>query len=426
MGRTVILMVILATIIFATITLVMQKRGLEAPDILAGGVDSLQAKYLSNYAISYTIKAIKDSLGTNGIRPSNVPLNSNLVLNTTTHGLNSSSLQLGGYIDSLTVRAVGNKDTLRIYSKARYGRAVNRSMAIIALVDSIPASEKGYWKVDVDGQNSIATGKAATLHNINVQTTVGKKGGSLQLQDNGDSYASLATGAEEDVANDFTVSSWVRVNWPSEWLWNSGTLLAEYSNDVALWSIRYVADDKGFINWPFFWQQIPKESRQYYVLYTFWVKTGSGLTYDRVELKVDNQPYTYFYDPDGNVNPNAWHHIAGRYKRVDSSHAEITIMVDGVIQKKIINAVRVTPPTSPVPTVCFGGAPSITNTMEDFFGNILGALLGFVIDQLRACDVNMDEIKVFNTALDDSFATKYLYNGITSKTFKVIDWQERM
>ena len=151
MGKLLIILVVLFTVIFVAITLTIQDKTIKGTETISANLDELRAKDLGAYALNYAIRQFKENI----VTKSQVPLvDIGDTTSTYTLPLNNFIVLSGeGSINSVDYSFVdldstNQKDNLRIVTVVTFGDSdPHISETILALEGGIPG-EQAYWPFD--------------------------------------------------------------------------------------------------------------------------------------------------------------------------------------------------------------------------------------------------------------------------------------
>ncbi len=379
MGKTVLILIVVVTAIFATITLTIQKRTGDIPETLQEDIDEIHAKDLGGYALNYGIRQFNQ--GAVNPNPSYTQL---------FDGQDYPNFNvMNGSINSISYDFIdqdSQDDSLKIEAVVVYGSVVDTSVAIISNVLDSFDSEIGDWSMN-DGNgvhisDGNENGNDGTLINAapGQAWTSGRFGSAAINLDGWNDRIDLSGDVTSQYNEIMTVACWAKLD-PSFLDW--GTLVAEQTTSSGypvVWTLR----TRLFDIWIF-----------QYVKYAFDVMTSGGI--EEVSISKSNWQMDVY----------EWHFIVGVYDGTYSStHAEITIHIydEGYSESKIIPKWTSRDSTN---VVSIGGR----ETNLSFFG------------PFTCIDGTIDEVKIFDHKLtNQELNNLYIYNG--DPTTGIIYWKE--
>lgn len=381
MGKILLIMVILVTVIFATITITMRQSTSQYVDSIVSNLDDLRAKEISNFALDYAIRQI--DLG--NVSKSSIPFISNGYYN-----LNVSNFDvLSATIDSIKYSCIDintadtQRDTILIRVHVTHG---NRSWASEAIIGAAGgggfASGKGFWDMEAGSGTAVndnsGNGYNGQLVNANTSTAwaTGKNGYGINLDGTNDRI-DIDPGFASTYDDQMTVAAWVKLDHSFlDW----GIIAAEQTQ-ASGWPVVWTLRSRLIDLW------IYKE-----VKFAFNVQTAS--TIEEVSITKNGwQMDTY-----------AWHYVVGSYDGTYSNtQAEIKIHIldEGFSNSKIIPKWSGRAGTN---DVSIGGR----QTNHWFFG--LFACLDATLDEVRILDgvYDVTELADFQNNLLPPTADKIL------------------
>jgi Concanavalin A-like lectin/glucanases superfamily len=315
MGRMLLILIVIVTAVFATLTLTMRQSTDEYLDSVNENVSDLNVKELGKYAIDYAINQIQN--GTVN-RDNNIPFRYQGYYDLKFKSFNV----LNGAIDSIRYTCLDvdlndtSHDTILIRVSVNKGNQFWASEAIIGPITASGAV--GFYGMDDGSGTNIADGSGngfdGTLKNANLSKSwvSGVNGSGINLDGTNDRI-DLDNGIAGSYGDQMTVACWAKLD-PSFLDW--GTLVAEQtaqSGYPVCWTLR----SRLFDFW--FYKSLK---------YAFDVVTSS--TIEEVYLSKNNWQMDV-YD---------WHFIVGTYDgNYSATKAEIKIQIldEGFVASKIIN-----------------------------------------------------------------------------------------
>ncbi len=385
MGKSLFIGVLVLTVIFAAITITVQRHSSKVPEMLSENLAEQRAANLAAYALSYGIKQIDEEK----VQKTQIPIIGEGYFTQNFTDFNV----LNGTIDSLRYTALdADKDAIKIIANvtAVVGADTVHHKSETTLdnvIDYHPDEQVGCWSFDegsgttaADGSDSGNDGTLGGGDSAPDWTTDTAYGdGALYFDGNNDrvDLDTLVSSTYDDV---LTITCWTKLD-PSFLDW--GVLVAEQTNEGS-WPVCWSLRARIFDIW------IYKN-----VKYAFDVVTNSGV--EEVSISKDNFQMDVY----------AWHFIVGTYDGTYSeTQAEISIQIydEGYKNTKLINKWTRRDPTN---TVSIGGR----ETTLDWFG------------PFTCIDAILDEVGLYDEILsDDVLDQLYQFNGV--KKTEIIYWQE--
>jgi len=384
MGKMLLIIVVVITAVFATITLTIQNKTSQAADTVAEQLDELRAKDIGAYALNYAIKLYGD----NEVSDSSIPY--------ITDDPGYYSYPIGNfdimdgsidYINFSFVDASSPKDSLFIEAGVSYGTSSHKSEAIIASTWGAIPSEVGDWSFDEgtgtateDGNDNDNDG---TLVNVDPGTvwTGGQFGSAIHI-DGWNDRVDLEEGVSSTYDDVMTVTTWAKLD-ASFLDW--GNLVAEQTTDGG-WNVCWAL--RAFILDLWFFQ---------YVKYAFDVVTSSTVE----EVQISKSSWQ--------MNVYDWHFIVGSYDGTYSeTEAEITIQIydEGFSASKVIDKWSRRDSTN---VVTIGGR----ETNLSWFG------------AFTCIDGTLDEVKIFDSVLTPAELAD-LYNNNATLVNEILYWNDNI
>ncbi len=389
MGKILIILVVLFTVIFVAITLTIQDKTIKGTETISENLDELRAKDLGSYALNYAIKQYQED----DVTKSQIPLvDIGDTTSTYTLPLNNFTVLSGeGTINSIDYSFVdldstNQKDHLRMVTVVTFGDSdPHVSEAILTLQGGIPG-EQGYWPFDetsglgVDDANP--NDHNGTLVNVDTTTVwdTGMVGGGVHL-DGFNDRIDLEPGVQTTYDDQMTVCCWAKVD-PSFLDW--GNLICEQTTQSG-WPIVWTLRARVFDIW--FFRTIK---------YAFDIVAESGVE----EVSIEKNGWQMdIYD---------WHFIVGTYDgSYSETHAEITIQIydEGFYESKIVDKWSRRDSTN---IVSIGGR----ETNWWFFG------------MFTCIDATLDEMRLYSTVLSQQEIDDLFTGNISIETGNIIYWKE--
>ena len=400
MGKSLFIGVLVLTVIFAAITITVQRHSSKVPEMLSENLAEQRAANLAAYALQYGIKRIKDEQ----IGKDSIPSGGGYYTDPST-----PFNVMNGTIDSLRYSAFdADKDTIKIIANVTCivgaDTARHESEATLAnVIDYHPDEQVGCWSFDEGGGTTAADGSDSGNDGIlgggdaapdwTTDTSYGD--GALDF-DGDDDHVDLDTLVSSTYENNFTVAAWVK----PDITWDWGLIAAEEGS----WLLRSCVT-KG---WWFF----PAK-----VKFVFNIVTDSGF------------PFVSIQKTENDMTINDWHYIVATYNHDYSpTQAEISIQIADEAFKpgntpsdwKAIEYIsKVT--REPGNSTFIGGWHDIDThwTPWEWLNNIINHIL----ESLVSFDGKIDEVMLFNRVMtDDEINQLYQFNGV--KKPEIIYWQE--
>jgi hypothetical protein len=388
MGKVLIIMIVLITAIFVTITLTVQERAEKVPETIEENLNELRAKDLGAYALNYAIKQYRDDV----VIKSQIPLVDSLTsLNTYSLPISNFIVLEGeGTINSIQYAFVDLDDTnqkeyLHIETVVTFSTSYPNTSEVILTVDARPLNEEGHWGFD-EGSGSTADDDNPNDNNgtlVNTDTTTvwvdGQVDGAIHLDGTND-RVDLESGVSSTYDDQMTVCCWAKMD-PSFLDW--GTLIAEQTNE-GVWPICWTLRARVFDIWFF-----------KTVKYAFDIVASSGVK----EVKIEKNNWQ--------MDIYAWHFIVGSYDGTYSeTQAEIAIQIYDEDYKatKIVDKWSRRDSTN---VVTIGGRE--TNVW--WFG------------AFTCIDATLDEVRLFSSVLSQAEIDD-IFTGNFPETNNIIYWKE--
>lgn len=318
MGKVLLILVVLITAIFATLSLTMRQSTSEYVDSMNTNIDNLKAKEISNYVLDYAIRQIDNGTVS---RNSDIPFigNGKYNLNVANFTVLSATVDSIYYscIDVDTAEA--NKDTILIRVIVSHGGTTWASEAILGSASSTQSEAEGFWDMDSGGGGSTihdGSGNGYDGHLVNTDTTscwvAGYNGMGLNLDGSND-RVDIDAGMASTYDDQMTVASWCKMDHSFlDW----GTIAAEQTQAAGypiVWTLRSRLLDLWFYK---------------SLKYAFDIVTSS--TIEEVSISKNNWQMDV-YD---------WHFIVGSYDgEYSETKAEIKIHIydEGFENSKIVD-----------------------------------------------------------------------------------------
>lgn len=375
MGKVLIIIVVLITAVFATLTITMRQSTSEYVDSINTNLDDMRAKEISNYVLDYAIRQI--DIGTVN-KNSQIPFISN-----GSYSLNVSNFTvLSATVDSIIYTCLdidtseANHDTILIRVFVSHGNTSWASEAIIGAAGGGTAAGKGFWDMESGGGDDIidnsGNGYDGTL--VNTDTTscwiAGKNGSGLNLDGTND-RVDIDAGLASTYTDQMTVAAWCKMD-PSFLDW--GTLVAEQTQAAGypvVWTLRTRLLDLWFYK---------------SVKYAFNVVTAT--TVEEVSITKNNWQMDV-YD---------WHFIVGSYDgQYSTTQAEIKVHIydEGFSNSAIIDKWASHSPTN---DVSIGGR----STNLWWFG------------PFTCIDATLDEVRILDGVYDPTDLTSMMDGTFSS------------
>jgi hypothetical protein len=388
MGKMLIIIIVVITAIFATITLTVQNKSSQVADTVTEQLDELRAKDIGAYALNYAIKLHGDGVISNTSIPA--PLINDDDPEYYEHALGTYDI-MEGSIDNLYYSFVDftlPKDSLLIKASISHGTiSGHKCETIVASTWGAIPSEVGDWSFDegtgTDTEDGNDNSNDGTLINVDEGTVwdTGQFGTAIHIDGTND-RVELEDGVSSTYDDVMTVTVWALLD-ASFLDW--GTFIAEQTDDGG-WNVCWTL--RGFILDLWFFQ---------YVKYAFDVVTASTVE----EVQISKSSWQ--------MDPYEWHFLVGSYDGTYSeTEAEITIQVydEGFSASKIIDKWSRRDSTN---SVFIGGRE--TNT--SWFG------------AFTCIDATLDEVKMFDSILTPAELAD-LYNNNATLVNEILYWNDNI
>jgi len=390
MGKILIILIALFTVVFVGITLSIQDKTSSGTETLGEKLNELRGKDLGAFALNHAMRQYRN--GT--VTTSQIPLIAVGDTTTAPYSLPTTNfvvLDGDGVINSIEysfIDSAGIKEYLRLETIVTFDNSDPRtSEAIFAVTSGRHPNEEGYWPFDegfgVDADDDNPNDHDATL--VNVDTTSvwapGHDGsGSAIHIDGTNDRVDLEPGVQVTYDDEMTVCCWAKLD-PSFLDW--GNLICEQTTSSG-WPIVWTLRARVFDIWFF------RTCK-----YAFDIVSDSGVE----EVSIEKNSWQ--------MDIYAWHFIVGSYDGTYSeTEAEISVQIydEGFRETKIVDKWSRRDSTN---IVSIGGRE--TNVW--WFG------------MFTCIDATLDEMRMYSAALSQDEIDD-IYTGNFEESNNIIYWRE--
>lgn len=407
MGRALLIGVVILSVTFATISANLQRHAARGPEIVSQQIEQDRSQRFCESSLFHAVEKLreieqKESWQGHGIF--------DLIFNWMNSYVTVQYHSLNDNNDRISIRSYLHKKfaerDFTLEARAIVSREITRH----------PKEQILHLSMD-DGTGSTVTdssrfGYDGQLVNTDLSsswTSDGVYGGALNLEEDWEGgHVNVGTGPPNAYDDELTIGVWVKVD-PS-WWGELGLIAAErastqYPNDRA-WRLWTYGRDPIFL--------------PAYVLFGFDIT--SGWDTDGIYIEKNEHDFSFYSSSLWD-----WHYIVATYKELPADTAIITIAIADMAQKtdnwlswserKIVGTWESRDTTN---ILCVGGYD-----YNPDFGpyDLLEYVVGIVVNTLSTLDGQIDEIMVFNRALEMSEQVDLAqYNGI--RETKLVSWIE--